>query len=457
MDIDDFKASTDNLITELERILHSDEVPDDSDIGEIMKRLDRVKYVVKSIVTKKKVIRVIEPETQRKITENKHFAYCYECKTRIRSEQHRHITYNHMCMLCGNINMFKRDAKSAETGKIAVVTGARIKIGFETAVSLLRNGATVIATSRFVDDALTRYSEIPEYEEFKDRLFLYQLNMLNESNIKEFVAYVKETFGRVDYLINNAAQTIRRPREFYRIEVEKYDTIESPQIVHRNPQEIQMLLMSDTGRDLCLEDGTQNGKQEDDDTDNEAGNEQAIITLQQKLDKIFPPDKRDEFGQQIDLRTVNTWMLDLPDIDIKEVVEVFIINAIAPFILCQQFAGVMGYRTEKKSTKDMSWIINVTSMEGVFNWKSKPSRHVHTNMAKAALNMMTRTCGQQYIDLGIVMCAVDTGWNNPQQPQSYDRATPIDCKDGSTRILDPIYRRLKRHSIVYKDFKIIEF
>jgi len=68
-----------------------------------------------------------------------------------------HHFYDCLCFICGDFNFLKRNQKADLTGLIALVTGARIKIGFEIAIKLLRDGATVIATTRFWKDAFLRY------------------------------------------------------------------------------------------------------------------------------------------------------------------------------------------------------------------------------------------------------------------------------------------------------------
>lgn len=125
------------------------------------------------------------------------------------------------------------------------------------------------------------------------------------------------------------------------------------------------------------------------------------------------------------------------------------INTIVPFHLNKELKQML-----TKNNGEYSWIINVSSMEGSFSRKGKTHFHPHTNMAKAALNMMTRTCGSDYIKSNIVMVSVDTGWNNIEQPLSYQYESPLDCEDGAARVLDPIYRELKKHSIFYKNFEI---
>ena len=171
-----------------------------------------------------------------------------------------------------------------------------------------------------------------------------------------------------------------------------------------------------------------------------------------EIDQIFPKGQLDKFGQQKDLRDNNSWMLELDEVNPQELAEVYIINSIGPYILNTQLKPLM-----ERGKGEYSWIVNVTSMEGVFNWSHKPTRHPHTNMAKAALNMMTRTCGSYYMKSNIVMVCVDTGWNNPQQPNSYDFETPVDCADGAARILDPIYRKLKTPGVFYKDYQISQW
>jgi NAD(P)-dependent dehydrogenase (short-subunit alcohol dehydrogenase family) len=459
-----FLGNSDVLIEQLNEVLTGEgtDITEDT-FAQIESKVSKLKHMLKSMESKNKIVDMINDDNSYGDISKKsayyeqdrdYRRYCYECKTKIRSDKYRHVKYKSMCVLCGNINMFKRNTKSDQSGKIAIVTGGRIKIGYETALSLLKNGATVVVTSRFVDDCLERYSKEVSFDSFKDRLHIYQLNMLDEPNIKKFITYIKENFEHVDYLINNAAQTIRRPKQFYQHVIDKYLTYEDEeQIVHRDSDEILYVLNGDEGRQLFIENNDIPTITDVDDCDDTEDNTQ--LTKDEVLKKLFPVNKFDEFGQQIDLRTVNSWMLELDHVELKEFVEVMVINAIGPFILCQELKDLMAHSEE---SSEYSWIINVTSMEGIFNWKYKPTRHPHTNMAKAALNMMTRTCGPYYLEnCRIVMVGVDTGWNNSQQPDTYARTTPVDCKDGSARILDPIYRKLTQHSVIYKDFKIIDY
>lgn len=375
------------------------------------------------------------------VCSDKYMQACYMCKKTI-FERHTH--YVHMCTLCGKINWHKRIATKNLKGLNAVVTGGRIKIGFETALILLRCGCNVIITTRFANDALERYKLEPDFEDWKDRLFIVQVNFLTIASTNKFIQFVTSTFTTLDILINNAAQTIRRVAEFYKNEVAKQidDT-------HNN---IKLVIDTDL-RIESIKDKYIHQTNAIKDTPTEMVDNTSLTThnydvakYNEYVKKVFPEGKLDEFGQQIDQSPVNSWVLEIGDIDIRECAEVHLINSITPFTIISAFVPLM-----KKNGDNFSWIINVSSMEGCFNRK-KSSCHPHTNMAKASLNMMSRTSAGTLIKHHIVLCSVDTGWNNNQMPNGYNAKTPIDCKDGAARILDPIFRELKKPGVFYKDF-----
>lgn len=186
----------------------------------------------------------------------------------------------------------------------------------------------------------------------------------------------------------------------------------------------------------------------------------------------------DQSGQQVDLRKRNSWLLKLDEVSVGEAAEVLAINTLAPFVLNAQLKQLMERTPEECVEQPLfkmltllwtigncaamygllritrmdvmqfrSWkfIVNVSAMEGKF-YRFKTSNHPHTNMAKAALNMMTRTSAQDYRDSGIFMTAVDTGWINDEKPLEKAAAhekrhafqTPLDEVDAAARILDPI-------------------
>lgn len=342
---------------------------------------------------------------------------CYICKRY--NENNKKSVF---CKTCHNFNTSKRNYMPDLSGKIAIVTGGRIKIGFETAIWLLQCNCTVIITTRFAGDAEYRYKHHENYNEWKNRLYIYQVNFLYFKHVELFVNKIKESFTHVDYLINNAAQTIARPNEFY--------------IHHLEHKPQQSMIISD--HRLLLEDKMDN---------------MSNSNCEQISKHIS--EQRDEFDQALDIRNINSWVLDLEDVPITELTSVYLINTIIPFYLNQQLVGLMTKRKnlENQETKnDVSYIINVSSMEGKFN-RAKVSKHPHTNMAKASLNMMTRTCGKDYYKkYNIVMVSVDTGWNTIEEPNSYHKVAPLDCKDGAARILDPIFTNKIQSGIFYKDF-----
>ncbi len=158
---------------------------------------------------------------------------------------------------------------------------------------------------------------------------------------------------------------------------------------------------------------------------------------------LFPAGRYDEDSQQVDLRTINSWRLRLHEVETPELLEVQLVNAIAPYILNARLKPLM----MKSGARDLH-IVNVSAMEGQFYRTTKTDKHPHTNMAKAALNMMTRTSAPDYVRDGIHMNAVDTGWVTDEDPAVHAArkaeegfAPPLDIIDGAARIVDPGVRR----------------
>lgn len=392
-------------------------------------------------------------------------SYCYICKQTITSDAF-HDFYKLMCVDCGTINLFKRNQSKDLTGKFAIVTGGRIKIGFETALKLLRSNCKVLVTSRFSQDALCRYIAQDDHESWIHNLSIFEVNFLDGNSLLSFVDHVVNHCDRIDILVNNAAQTLSRPLDFYKhlgrsippadklchiVNFRQTDNVhQSPilqveQLERSNESDVLVELVGSvvpTGSELVPVQKPTSAAQFCLSTEYVRQNPTVSDPT------FFPMNKVDEFGQQLDLRRSNSWMLEIDQIDIDELLSVYAINSATPFILISKFSHRMN--------RD-SWIINVTSMEGIFN-SAKTTQHVHTNMAKASLNMMTKTSGKYLFEkYGITMIAVETGWNNPQQPNSYEFKTPLDCVDAAARILDPVYCGLKKTGIIYKDYKITDW
>lgn len=235
-------------------------------------------------------------------------------------------------------------------------------------------------------------------------------------------------------IVNNAAQTIRRPFEFYKhlIEGERsFSLLEgSSSLTIVSPwKEATALYMQ-----------------------KDVSEKQSPPLLQSSLKEVsmlFPDGVYDEHGQQVDLRVQNSWTMKHTDVSEQELAEVHIINSIAPYILCSGLFDVMktDVNISTFKTSDYRFIINVSSVEGQF-YHVKNTTHPHTNMAKASLNMMTRTSAPHFAKHGILMNSVDTGWVSDMLPKSEHEkykpsfVPPLDCIDGAARITDPIFNTL---------------
>ncbi|MEI6709282.1 MAG: SDR family oxidoreductase [Methylococcales bacterium] len=369
---------------------------------------------------------------------------CYICKYPIISA-HNH--YTAMCIECGEFNFNKRELNVNLNGMVALVTGCRIKIGFEITKKLLRSGAYVFGTTRFSGNAYKKFEAETDFDEWKDRLCIFQLDLLSPSMVIDFIREFSVKTSRLDIIINNAAQTIRRPFMYYR------NLLEEP------VYSVQSLLTQDISTQL---------EQKVAQFDNKsymATNSKKIIygypNLYQGDDDInnFPDGLVDVDGEPLDLRSKNSWTRKMGDIDPIEVLEVQLVNLISPFILINGFLPIM-----KQSTSDRRYIVNVSSMEGVFSKKNKNVYHPHTNIAKAGLHMLTRTIAKDLWQNNIFVTAVDTGWitnENPVPLRGKRRSTsiqpPLDSVDGAARVLDPIFMgemsKKPQYGILLKNYK----
>jgi NAD(P)-dependent dehydrogenase (short-subunit alcohol dehydrogenase family) len=156
---------------------------------------------------------------------------------------------------------------------------------------------------------------------------------------------------------------------------------------------------------------------------------------------LFPADRYDEDLQQVDLRDVNSWRLRMHEVETPELLEVQLVNAIAPYVLNARLKPLM-----LRAAGRHKHVVNVSAVEGQFYRTTKTDKHPHTNMAKAALNMMTRTSAPDFVKDGIHMNAVDTGWVTDEDPAAHATrkanlgfSPPLDIIDGAARIVDPIF------------------
>ncbi len=372
---------------------------------------------------------------------------CYVCK-KVYTKLHHF--YDTMCTECGDFNYAKRFQTTDLTNQVAVVTGSRLKIGYHITLMLLRSGATVIATTRFPADSALRFSKEDDFQDWGHRLKIHGLDLRHIPSVEIFCNYIEQKYDRLDILINNAAQTVRRPAGFYQhlIVKETMPVTELPlraqDLLENHIYCLQELksLAEDTGNNQNLP-VTWHGPEPGIGLRSSAELSQIPYSFDNSLSvkEVFPEGQLDADLQQVDLRKTNSWRLKLGEIETTEMVEVQLVNAVAPFVLCNRLSALM-----KKENTGKKHIINVSAMEGKFQRFKKEDRHPHTNMAKAALNMMTHTSASGLAKEGIFMNAVDTGWVTDEDPaelsrkkvEVHDFQPPLDIVDGAARVMDPL-------------------
>jgi NAD(P)-dependent dehydrogenase (short-subunit alcohol dehydrogenase family) len=371
---------------------------------------------------------------------------CYVCKQPF-VKMHRY--YDSMCDACGDFNYAKREQTADLSGHYALVTGARVKIGFQASLKLLRAGAHVIVTTRFPVDAADRYSMEPDFAVFRERLQIHGLDLRHTPSVEIFTRFLNERLPRLDYILNNACQTVRRPAGFFhhllaREEASLAELPDAWRTTLASHDELRCSLGGPQAPGAGI--GTEIAAMSQ--SPGEGLLHSAALSQRRYLDEdfrggetLFPADRYDEDRQQIDLRGINSWRLRMHEVETPELLEVQLINAIAPYILNARLKPLM-LRTPERHKH----VVNVSAVEGQFYRATKTEKHPHTNMAKAALNMMTRTSAPDFVKDGIHMNAVDTGWVTDEDPAAHATrkaglgfAPPLDIIDGAARIVDPIF------------------
>jgi NAD(P)-dependent dehydrogenase (short-subunit alcohol dehydrogenase family) len=368
---------------------------------------------------------------------------CYICKQDYVTIHH---FYDQLCPACAEFNFKKRTELADLTGRVALVTGGRVKIGYQAGIKLLRAGAHLIVTTRFPRDSATRYAQEADFAEWGHRLEIFGLDLRHTPSVEAFCQHLLSTRDRLDFIINNACQTVRRPPDFYEHMMERENSARQPleEPVRRLLGAYEGLrgyhiLPEGGGRPvgagaaLAGVTGLTHAAQL---------SQVALLPEELAAQKdLFPQGRLDQDLQQVDLRERNSWRMMMAEVPAVELLEVHLVNAVAPFILNARLKPLL-LRTPERDKH----IVNVSAVEGQFYRKFKTTRHPHTNMAKAALNMMTRTAAADYQADGIHMNAVDTGWVTDEDPvQIALRKTrehrfhpPLDIVDGAARIVDPI-------------------
>ena len=374
---------------------------------------------------------------------------CYVCKT---PYQQLHFFYDQLCQSCGDISHQKRAPRFDLTGRTAVITGARVKIGYHAAILLLRNGCDVVVTTRFPADGAARFAREPDFSDWKHRLTLYGLDLRHTPSVDALARHLSTTLPRLDFLLHNACQTVRRPPGFYEHLLEH----ETKPWAALPPAERPLVEADVAWRasDPSLPLPARLSQVDPEDKALPSSSSSSALA------SIFPAGALDQDLQQIDLRTHNSWRAALGDVPTIELLEVLLVNAAAPFVLTSKLRPLL----EKENAGRDRHVVNVSAMEGQFYRANKTDKHPHTNMAKAALNMLTRTSAQDLAQHGVWMNAVDTGWVTDEDPahlaalkvKEHRFSPPLDVVDGAARIVDPIFSGLQtgKHAcgVFFKDY-----
>jgi NAD(P)-dependent dehydrogenase (short-subunit alcohol dehydrogenase family) len=347
-----------------------------------------------------------------------------------------------MCGPCGDFNYAKRTETADLRGRVALLTGGRVKIGYQAGIKLLRAGAHLIVTTRFPRDAAARYARESDFADWGDRLEIFGLDLRHTPSVEGFCQHLGATRERLDFIVNNACQTVRRPPDFYRHMLDAETASERTM-----PAEIGQLLGEYEGlRRVDILPAVVPALAQANDlvgVTRSAELSQVVLLPEDRAgqDDLFPEGRLDQDLQQIDLRDRNSWRLLLEEVSSVELLETQLVNAVAPFVLNARLKPLMDGTPDRDKH-----IVNVSAVEGQFYRRFKTTRHPHTNMAKAALNMMTRTSAADYHGSGIHMNSVDTGWVSDEDPveiaerkaAEHRFRPPLDIVDGAARIVDPI-------------------
>ncbi|MFD4502873.1 SDR family NAD(P)-dependent oxidoreductase [Streptomyces sp. NPDC058457] len=328
---------------------------------------------------------------------------CYVCKSPYRQVD---TFYHRLCPDCAADNSARRALSTDLGGRRVLLTGGRVKIGFQLALMMLRDGADVLVTSRFPYDTRRRFEAAPGSAEWLDRLTVLAVGLRDPRQVLGLCEELRQEGEPLDILVNNAAQTVRRPPESYALlAAGERDAL--PPGARQAPGFAPMRSLTGSAATLP-------------------------VALREADEAGLLPDPAPE----------NSWSARLGDLDPAEVLETQLVNALAPALLCDRLLPLL-----LASPHPRRYVVNVTAVEGRFTVRNKMAGHPHTNMAKAALNMLTRTSAAELAERGVHMCAVDTGWITDENPAPKKARmagagfrTPLDIVDGAARVYDPIVR-----------------
>ena len=439
-----------------DNIIDSQEKKENDILNENLKEIEEKKFLQKKTKNINENNDINNNNDNNKSKTNLYFPNCYICKKKLNYDN-IHKFYGNLCIKCGNYNYSFREMKLDFSGRIAIVTGGRVKIGYYIATKLLSYGCKVLITSRFPKDTLLKYKQNQDYEKWKNNLIIYPIDFrIFESTVK-FIKFIKDNFPYIDIIINNAAQTIRRTAAYYKyllpIETKELESEDEKKIVKTDFINLQKQINEEHN---INKDEISNSLISLSKNNNPEYQEILPLSVISSQIKIMEEKEQPKLmlmgndGQPYDFsKGKGSWSFEFDEIPLQEFTEVQIINAWTPYYLCSKLKSVM-----IKSPFNDKYIVNVTSPEGIFC--NKKSTHVHSNMAKAALNMFTLTCAKYLKKDGIYMTCVDTGWITHMKEMNnlIDKETnehyenifvniPLDELDGAMRVLHPIIEGIK--------------
>lgn len=359
---------------------------------------------------------------------------CYICK---QDYVQVDAFYHQLCPTCAAENRSRREARTDLSGRRALLTGGRAKIGMYIALRLLRDGAHTTITTRFPGDAVRRFTAMPDSADWLHRLRIVGIDLRDPAQVVALADSVAAA-GPLDILINNAAQTVRRSPGSYAplaaAEAEPLPEGPLPELLtfdHISDAHPMALAGSLTSHPLPhLPDSLRGAEL----------SRLALVAGSASNELLQAGRAIDAGGLVPDLDTVNSWTQHVDQVDPLELLEVQLCNMTAPFLLVSRLRAALAASPARRK-----YVVNVSAMEGVFGRGYKGPGHPHTNMAKAALNMLTRTSATEMLTDGILMTSVDTGWITDERPH-YTKIrlaeegfhAPLDLVDGAARVYDPI-------------------
>ncbi|WP_232832049.1 SDR family NAD(P)-dependent oxidoreductase [Nocardiopsis sp. FIRDI 009] len=361
---------------------------------------------------------------------------CYVCK-----EKYTEVDafYHQLCPACAALNRERRNARTDLTGRRALLTGGRAKIGMYIALRLLRDGAHTTITTRFPKDAVRRFAAMPDSDRWLHRLRVVGVDLRDPAQVLRLADTVAGQ-GPLDILINNAAQTVRRSPG-------SYGPLIAAEAEPLTGEGLPEPLVLGEVRPRALEGAEERGAEEFRVAPHALTPQMltslALTTGSASMERVRAGDAIDAGGLVPDLAPVNSWTRKVGEVDPVEMLEVQLCNVSAPFLLVDRLRPALAASSARRA-----YIVNVSAMEGVFGRGYKGAGHPHTNMAKAALNMLTRTSAQELLETdGILMTSVDTGWITDERPHPDKERiaeagfhAPLDLEDGAARVYDPIVR-----------------